>query len=102
MELRRRDGAHSGFGTVSFLCQARDRRLAVHSGHQCFGAWASQPIAELNAVKEPLDVIVSAAMISAVPSVWMYVLVTESLAWPTRAALVTSVKPRSLAMLTKL
>src|SRR4051794_39873188 len=44
---------------------------------------------------------VSAAMMSAVSSVWMYLLVTEPLAWPTRAAMVTSVKPISLAMLAK-
>src|SRR5882724_2580074 len=41
-------------------------------------------------------------MMSAVSSVWMYLLVTEPLAWPTSAAIVTSVKPRSLAMLAKL
>jgi len=41
-------------------------------------------------------------MISAVSSVWMYLLVTEPFAWPTRTAMVTSVKPRSLAMLAKL
>jgi hypothetical protein len=32
----------------------------------------------------------------------MYLLVTEPLAWPTNAAIVTSVKPRSSAMLAKL
>src|SRR6266849_4204510 len=41
-------------------------------------------------------------MMSAVSSVWMYLLVTEPLACPTSAAMVTSVKPRSLAMLAKL
>src|SRR5882757_4753720 len=40
-------------------------------------------------------------MISAVSSVWMYLLVTEPLAWPTSAAIVISVNPRSLAMLAK-
>jgi len=41
-------------------------------------------------------------MMSVVSSVWIYLLVTEPLVWPTRAAIVTSVKPRSLAMLAKL
>jgi len=41
-------------------------------------------------------------MMSAVSSIWMYLLVTEPLAWLTRAAMVTLVKPRSLAMLAKL
>jgi hypothetical protein len=37
-------------------------------------------------------------MMRAVSSVWIYLLVTEPLAWPTKAAMVTSVKPRSLAI----
>lgn len=41
-------------------------------------------------------------MMSAVSSLWMYLLVTEPLAWPTSAAIVTSVKTRSLVMLAKL
>jgi hypothetical protein len=45
---------------------------------------------------------VSAAITSAVSREWIYLLVTDPLAWPTKAAIVTSVKPRSLAMLAKL
>jgi hypothetical protein len=46
--------------------------------------------------------IVSAAMIKAVSREWIYLLVTEPFAWPTSAAIVTSVKPRSFPTLAKL
>ncbi|TCT28198.1 hypothetical protein EDC90_10642 [Martelella mediterranea] len=45
---------------------------------------------------------VSATIISAVSSEWMYLHVTVHLEWPTKAAIVTSVKPRSFATLAKL
>jgi hypothetical protein len=60
---------------------------------------------ELNAIEKTLDAARDRVCFhdeDGVSSVWVYLLVTEPFAWPTSAAIVTSVDPTSFAMLAKL
>jgi hypothetical protein len=87
---------------VQLVVAARDYPLP---GTDAVACEIADDLPDLFKFKRPVDLWPyrdTAAMMSAVSSVWIYLLVTEPLTCPTSAAMVASVKPRSFAVLAKL
>jgi len=89
-------------GCVSSIVKQPDTRASSQATRAPRGDASSCPPPQSRARREDRVPNTPAALMSAGSRAWMYLLVTEPLAWPTRAAMVTSVKPGSLAMLAKL